>query len=77
MFYATIFLCTMAQPVCDVGHAFYASQSDPVFDTDEECRNSAFAELQVVYWSAVADDAADDQIRIVERGAISVEQRIP
>lgn len=41
MFYALIVICAITEPTCDVEHAVYASQSAPIFDTEDECREGA------------------------------------
>lgn len=37
MFYALVFICMPGAVLCDVEHAFYARQSAPVFDSEDEC----------------------------------------
>lgn len=45
MFYALIVICALTEPTCDVEHAVYASQSAPIFGTEEECHDASRAHL--------------------------------
>jgi hypothetical protein len=44
-FYALVVICALAEPTCDVEHAVYASQSAPIFDTEDECKDAAMAHV--------------------------------
>jgi hypothetical protein len=41
MLYALVCVCMIAEPICDAEHAIWAEQSDPIFDTEQECQSAA------------------------------------
>lgn len=52
-FYALIVICALAEPTCDAEHAVYATQSAPIFDTEQECLDASRAHIAHRYIPAL------------------------
>lgn len=41
LWYGTLIICSIKTTVCDIDHAVYVGQSDPMYQTKQECIDAA------------------------------------